>query len=157
MSDIERAVEGGAENIAANQAAFAESQAGGDVAPDFCHGPYSYWWNAVRMGPSGGSQEVRHMFPEGWSAPNDPETRTSTLRQNAEAGDWLLLFIPEGCDGYLGAVDPETGDLLPEIVFFTNEGGKAAVLAAADKYAKAVELGLESATYTSGSPYVREV
>jgi hypothetical protein len=69
----------------------------------------SYYDNAIAYGSGGG--DTSSMMPEGWSTPGDSETRTSTIRRNAVEGLWLPLFIPEGCQGHKGDVDPETGDV----------------------------------------------
>lgn len=129
-----------------------------------CTGPESAWAHAVAMGQSGGSAETAHLFPEGWSTPGDSETRTSTIRQNAEAGLWLPLFIPEGCDGHVGAVDPETGIPLPEVIFYAANHVASMfdqkfgpIDSSRDaRYSYAVELANEAAQSTS-SPNVREL
>jgi len=139
------------------------------MSDTFCHGDYSYWANAVRTGPSGGASETSQMFPEGWSTPGDAETRTSTIYNNATRGLWLPLFIPEGCDGYKGSIDPETGELLPEIIYYAaNHVGSTfdqkfapvdsspETNAARFEYAR--ELALDAAKNTSGGgPNVREM
>lgn len=135
------------------------------LEPGFCHGEYSLYANAVRMGSSGGSSDTFAMFPAGWGQPG--ETRSGTIQNNAEAGLWLPLFIPEGCDGHQGATDPDTGELLPEVIFyasgvvapmFDQQHGPVHASPEGDKarYDHAVALALEAAKGTSGSPYVRE-
>lgn len=133
--------------------------------PDpYCHGDYSYYANAVRMGPSGGSSDTSAMFPPGWGQAG--ETPSGTIRNNAIEGLWLPLYIPEGCDGYKGDTD-ETGAVLPEVIFYASNSvpsllapiGPAHSSEAVDeeRYVQACALALEAAQSTSGSAYVREI
>jgi hypothetical protein len=151
---------GSEENIRRNQAAA--SQGGASVSEvDHCHGPSSYREVATTYGSGGG--DVPAMFPEGWGM--EGETRSETIRWQVVRGHWLPLFIPEGCDGHLGVVDPDTGVPLPEVIFYANEPAVATQLdplgpvgdAAAEdaRYARASELALEAASYP-GSIFVRE-
>lgn len=138
--------------------------------PDpYCHGDYSYYANAARTGPSGGSSDTSAMFPPGWSTPGDEETATSTIRRNAVEGLWLPLYIPEGCDGHKGDTDVETGAVLPEVIYyaanhvasmFDQQFGPAHSSPEVDeeRYVHACELALDAAKNTSGGgPNVREV
>ena len=129
----------------------------------YCTGEYSLWQNAIRMGSGGG--ETAKMFPEGWGQPG--ETRTATIHKNAVEGLWLPLFIPEGCDGHVGQIDPDTGEVLPEVIFyatpvvateFDQQFGAAHTDPGLDeqRWMAAVSLALEAAKSTSGSVYVRE-
>ena len=134
-----------------------------ELEPGYCHGDYSLWNNAVRMG-SGGSETAK-MMPEGWGQPG--ETRSGTIHRNASEGLWLPLYIPEGCDGHLGAIDPDTKEVLPEVIFyatpvvasqFDQQFGPAHSSEEVDaqRFARATELALEAGKSTSGSVYVRE-
>ena len=135
-----------------------------DLENGYCHGDYSLWQNAIRMGSGGG--ETAKMFPEGWAA-GTGETRSGTIHNNAVEGLWLPLFIPEGCDGHVGQIDPDTGILLPEVIFyatqvvaseFDQQFGAAHTSPESDeqRWMSAVNLALEAAKSTSGSVYVRE-
>ena len=116
----------------------------------------NYWQNAIAYGEGGA--EVAHLFPVGWGAAG--ETRSDTIRRNAIEGLWLPLFIPEGCEGHVGALDPDTGVPLPEVIFYTKNhvpgifdqkfGDDADA-----RYAHAVESANEAGAST-GHPYVRE-
>lgn len=133
---------------------------------DFCHGEYSLWENAKRTGPSGGSSETAQMMPEGW-ANGTGETRSETIDNNAAAGLWLPLYIPEGCDGHVGAHDPVTGVLLPEVIYYaanhvaSHFDQKFGPLDDSNKQARimyATELATDAAKNTSGGgPNVREL
>lgn len=135
-----------------------------DAANDYCHGEYSLWQNAIRYGGAS-SGETAKMMPEGWGSAG--ETRSGTIHDNAVRGLWLPLFIPEGCDGHLGQTDPQTGELLPEVIFYAANHVASdfdqkfpAVNSSPDgdqaRYDYAVSLGLDAAKYTSGgSPWVR--
>jgi hypothetical protein len=119
---------------------------------------FPYYDNAASYGPTSGSGDVPAMFPPGWGMPG--ETRSGTIYTNVVEGRWLPLFIPEGCPGYLGAIDPDTGEVLPEVIFYANEPAVATQLDPlpdnAAKYARARELALEAASYP-GSIFVRTV
>ena len=165
---MEEAVAGGEEHMAAQdehvkQVAADEAARQAALPPtDLCHGENTYWSNAIAYG-SGGS-EVAHMFPDGWGA--EGETRSGTIRKNAEEAIWLLLYIPNGCDGFVGAIDPDTGELLPEVIFyatiqvasmFDQQFGPVHSSPEIDqaRYQEACALGLEAASYPGGSAYVR--
>jgi hypothetical protein len=131
----------------------------------YCTGEYSYWQNAIRTGPSGGSSETAKMFPEGWAS-GTGETRSETIDNNAARGLWLPLYIPAGCDGHVGALDPDTGVLLPEVIYyaanfvassFDQKFGELDDANRAQRISYAAELGLDAAKNTSGGgPNVRE-
>ncbi len=135
------------------------------MSDTFCTGEYSYWQNAIRVGPSGGSGEVAQMMPPGWGAPG--ETRSGTIDNNAAAGIWLPLYIPEGCDGHVGALDPDTGVLLPEVIYYaanhvaSDFDQKFGALSDENKQTRisyATELATDAAKNTSGGgPNVREL
>lgn len=118
-------------------------------------GEYSYYENAKRM--AGG--DAAAMFPEGWGM--EGETPEGTIRENAIQGLWLPVFIPEGADGYVPPPMPSVilyaAQSVPDLLT-SSCGGEAHASPEVDecRYQKACELGLESCTYTSGSPYVRE-
>lgn len=166
-TDMAEAVVGGEEHIAAQEAHVAEVAAAeaarvAALPPtDLCHGENTYWSNAIAYGSGGG--ETAHMFPEDWGA--EGETRSGTIRKNAEEGLWLPLYIPAGCDGSVGAVDPVTGELLPEVIFyatpqvasmFDQNFGPVHSSPEVDqsRYQEACALGLEAASYPGGSVYV---
>lgn len=156
----------GAPLIAEQQAAAQASNQDGGT--DYCHGPNSSWANAVAAGPSGGSAEVAHLFPEGWAGDIPNETRSGTIREQAILGAWLPLFIPEGCDGHVGAHDPITGELLPEVIFYAHPHvasdfdqafGMAHTSDEVDtnRWNQAKFLGEDASHYTGGAgPNVRE-
>lgn len=168
VTDMTEAVAGGEEHMAAqkehvDQVAADEAARQAALPPtDLCHGEMSYWTNAISYGS--GSGETAHMFPEGWGA--EGETRSATIRKNAEEGLWLLLYIPAGCDGSVGAIDPDTGELLPEVIFyattqvasmFDQNYGPVHSSPEIDqaRYQEACALGLEAASYPNSSVYVR--
>lgn len=84
------------------------------------------------------------------------------ITQNAIEGLWLPLFVPAGADGY-------RGDGKPTGIFYATTQSSA-VTGRLDTHGPAHEsedvdsvrfhesaaMGLNSATYTAGSPYVRE-
>lgn len=132
-----------------------------ELEAGYCHGDYSLWQNAIRMGSGGG--ETAKMMPDGWGQPG--ETRSDTIWRNASEGLWLPLFIPAGCDGHVGQIDPDTGVVLPEVIFYATQAVASALDGAHGawssenaqaRYDHAVALGLEAGKSTSGSPYVRE-
>jgi len=134
------------------------------LEPGYCTGPNSLWANAVAMGPSGGSSETSAMMPAGWGQPG--ETRSATIFREASEARWLPLFIPEGCDGHKGDLDPDTGALLPEVIFYASAGvatvldGELGTISpdnAQARYDRAVELALEAAKSTGGAGFVREI
>jgi hypothetical protein len=152
-----------AENVEANQAGFEQSQnttTEGEVM-SACTGPDSQWAHAIAYGEGG--SEVAKMMPEGWGA--EGETRSGTIHTNATEGLWLPLYIPEGCDGHLGAIDPDTKEVLPEVVFYASQSVKGILdnlgevhsspEVDAARFLKAVEMANE-ASQSTGSPYVRE-
>ena len=85
-----------------------------DTASD----PFAFCITTTRAAYGSGGSDTASMMPEGWSQPGDSETRSSTIRQNAVEGLWLPLYIPEGCQGHKGDTDPETGEVLPEVIFY---------------------------------------
>jgi hypothetical protein len=135
----------------------------------YCHGQYSYYAN-LKLQPSA---DIATLFPAAadgtpWPGRDTGETATSTLRQNAVEGLWLPVFIPAGCDGHTGTVDPRTGEVLPDVVL---QNVTAAVPSRLDalglahsspevdqaRYDEACAIGLESAQYTAGSPFVKDI
>lgn len=134
-----------------------------DIDPSYCTGPNSLWNNAVAQGSAG--FETSKAMPDGWGMPG--ETRSATIRQNAIEGLWLPLFIPEGCDGHVGQIDPDTGELLPEVVYYASKAvpgildahGPAHSSPDVDqaRYDQAVQMGLETGMSIGGvGPYARE-
>jgi len=119
-------------------------------------GDYSYLENAKRQAFNLWDEP----FPPGWGQPG--ETPEQTVANNAIEGLWLPLFVPAGADGYRGDGNP-TG------VFYATTQSTA-VTGRLDTHGPAHEsedvdsvrfhesaaMGLNSATYTAGSPYVRE-
>lgn len=135
------------------------------MSDEHCHGESSYRAVASTYGPTSGAGDVPAMFPEGWGMPG--ETRSQTIYGNVVEARWLPLFIPPGCDGHIGAMDPVTGQLLPEVIFYANEPavrtqldplGAAHASSEVDdaRWNRAIELATEAASYP-GSVYVRSV
>jgi len=137
----------------------------------FCTGQYSYYANA-KLQPGA---DIAGLFPAAadgtpWPGRDTGETQWGTLYRNAVEGLWLPVYIPEGCDGYVAAVDPVTGDKLPSVVLYANTNHNAVANRLsphgeahsspevdAARFEEACAIGLESCTYTSGSPYVKEL
>jgi len=137
----------------------------------FCTGAYSYYENCKTQAGA----DIAGLFPDGadgtpWPGADTGETAYDTLFRNAVEGLWLPVYIPEGCDGHVGKIDPRTGQLLPDVVLYattkspvvTNRldphgAAHSSPEVDAARFDEAKAIGLESATYTSGSPYSREV
>jgi hypothetical protein len=118
-------------------------------------GPYSYYENVKRQD----SADYSGLFPEGWGQPG--ETPEGTTWNNVVAGRWLPLFLPEGYDGDI------PGAAHPEVIIYANEtpvkmrldplGQPGTPEVDQARWDEACRIAVESAGYTSGSPFAREI
>lgn len=149
-------------------ASASEMAAGAGYGDNYLTGDYSYLANAQRMSPNFNLYDEVQATDSTGSGNLDDD-----IVANAVAGTWLPLCLPPGADGYRSDGKPTgffyavtqnsvvTGRLdqaeenarNPQVVGVAPAGDDEVKEI---RFHEAASLGLISATYTSGSPYVRE-